>query len=466
MKHKLKLILLVMMLSTLVPSAVIGAQSEVEKEVEKYIEIGLSNNLALKQQEFSLARSMQALKEARGMFLPSLSIEARHTWAGGGRMIEMPIGDMVNPIHHTLNQLLAAHGAQPVYPANIPNQNIPFLRETEQETKLRVVQPVFQPGIYYNYKIKKDLSTIEKAKLAVYKRQLVSDIKTAFFNHLKTVKVKELLDNTRELLEENLKLNQSLFKNHKRTEEVVLRAKAELSQLDQQRAEAEKNIRLSASYLNFLLNRPLDTAIESLEEEIIPEFQEYRIESLANHALTHRGEFHQLRGAIAAAGHSIGLHKAAKLPTINAVFDYGFQGEKYRFTGKDDYWMGSLVLSWNLYRGGQDKAKQQQARLQQKQLEAQQAELANQIRLQVKEVFHNLEVAKKTVLATKDMLDSRKEAFHIVDKKYKQDMVPQIEYMKARNDFTSAGIQHIIAVYDFFIKEAELERASALYQFN
>jgi outer membrane protein len=128
--------------------------------------------------------------------------------------------------------------------------------------------------------------------------------------------------------------------------------------------------------------------------------------------------------------------------------------------------MGSLVFSWNLYRGGQDVAKKKQAIYQKKQMQAQQLELENKIRLQVKEAYHNLEVARKTIISTEDALKSRKEAFFIVSKKYREGMVPQIEYMKARNDFTSAGISNIIAIYDYYIKEAQLERVSAVKEFE
>jgi outer membrane protein len=432
----------------------------------KYIEIGLKSNLALKQQEFSLKKSLKALREARGMFLPSISIEARYSRAGGGRVIDMPIGDMVNPIHMTLNQLLMFHGLAPVYPANIPNERIPFLRETEHDTKLRVVQPIFQPAIFYNAKIKKDLTGIERARLNVFKRQLTADIKNAYFKYLQTVKIKELLDNTRELLEENLRLNQSLFKNNKVTEEVVFRSKAELSKLDQQREEAEKNKRMAAAYFNFLLNLPLETRVEIDAVDEKPVVKDYNWEQLAAHALQHRSEFRQLQEAVNAARHTIGLHKSSILPSVNAVFDYGFQGEKYSFTGKDDYWMGSLLLSWNLFRGGQDTARKNQALYEKKRLETQQKELENQIKLQVKEAYYNLEVAKKAIISTEATLKSHKEAFFIVSKKYEQGMVPQIEHIKARNDYTGAGISHIMAIYDYYIKEAQLERVSAINSLN
>ena len=440
-----------------------GAMTGVgEQALGKYVEIGLKSNLLLKQQEFSLKKSLQALKEAKGMFWPSVSIEARYSRAGGGRVIEFPVGDLVNPIHLTLNQLLGAQGLVPGFPGNIPNETIPFLREEEHETKLRIVQPVFQPGIYYNLKIKKDLTGIEKAKLKVFKRQLTADIKTAYFNYMKALKVKDLLVETRGLLEENLRLSESLFKNHKETEEVVFRSKAELSHLDQQQAEAEKNVQLAVSYFNFLLNRPLDTEIEIDSGGGKPVYKEYELKELISRALRHRSEFLQVRGAIEAANHTAGLHKSSILPSVTAVLDYGFQGETYSFTGKDDYWMGSLVLSWNLFRGGQDAAKKNQALYQKKRLETQHLELENKIKLQVKEAFYNLEVARKAVISTGDALNSSKEAFFIVSKKYREGMVPQIEYMKARNDFTAAGINNIIAIYDYYIKEARLEQVSAL----
>jgi len=228
------------LLLLLIPADVTAGMEAETGILGNYVREGLAGNLVLKQEGLSLEKSLQALKEARGMFLPSVSIEARYSRAGGGRDIEFPVGDLINPIHSTLNQLLAGMGQPPVFPADLQNEVIPFLRETEHETKLRVVQPVFQPALYYNYRIQTRVRNLQAAKLNAFKRQLVLDIKKAYFDYLKTLKVKELLDGTRLLLEENLRVSRSLFENHKRTEEVVFRSKAELSSLEQQIAEAEK----------------------------------------------------------------------------------------------------------------------------------------------------------------------------------------------------------------------------------
>ena len=41
------------------------------------------------------------------MFLPDISMNARYTVARGGRIIEFPVGDLLNPVYITLNMLTA-----------------------------------------------------------------------------------------------------------------------------------------------------------------------------------------------------------------------------------------------------------------------------------------------------------------------------------------------------------------------
>jgi outer membrane protein TolC len=151
------------------------------------------------------------------------------------------------------------------------------------------------------------------------------------------------------------------------------------------------------------------------------------------------------------------------LPGIAAIIDYGFQGEKYRFTKNDDYWMASLVLSWNLFNGFQDAARKKQALLEKKILEKQFQEVEVRIRLQLLDATRSLQVARQVLTAAEETQLSAEASFLIVSKKYEQHMVPQIEYIQARNEFTAARANQLISVYDVYIKEAQLELAAGLY---
>jgi outer membrane protein TolC len=430
--------------------------------LDRYINEGLKNNLALKQQEFSLERSLEALNEAKGMFFPSVSLQARYSRAGGGRLIEVPIGDLVNPVYKSLNMLFGFHGIPGLFPTDLPNEVFPFLREREQETKFRVIQPLFQPAIYHNYKLKSSLTGVQQAQVSVFKRQLIADVETAYFNYAKALSVVELLDKTRELLEENLRISENLVENGKATEDVIFRARAEIADLDQQRAEADKNKSLAATYLNFLINRNLDEPITISRDRLSTLPESVDLEKAIQRALAHRDEFEQMQNAIKAASHQIGLATSNFLPSVFAVVDYGIQGEEYRFGRDDDYWMASLIFEWNIFNGNQNRAKKAQAALEKKKLEVQMQELDKQIQMQVTDAFHALKAARLAVTAAEEKEKTAKRSFEIVSKKYEYGMAAQIEFLDARTTFTNAAISHIIARADFFIKKAQFEHASAL----
>ncbi|MBN2104944.1 TolC family protein [bacterium] len=434
--------------------------------LDEYLHIALKQNLALQEKTFSLQQSIAALKEARGMFLPSVSLEARYSRAGGGREISIPVGDLMNPVYKALNQLYAESGKTAGFPENIPNVSEPFLREKEHETKIRFIQPVFQPGIYHNYKIKQDLLDIERASRNIYARHLVADVKTAYFNYLKAGQIVTLFKETELLLQENLRISQSLFENEKVTQAVVYRAEAELHAFHQQQANAEKNRDLSRSYFNFLLNRPLDTSIiksNTIEgagrQFLTPEEAEYQ-------AIIRREELLQLNKAIEIADHQTGLARSGFLPGITAVLDYGYQGEDYKFGPQDDYWMANLVASWNLFHGFQDKYKIDQEKYQKKQRQIQLEALKTQIQLQVRETCHNLQVALKNIEAAHARKKAAKKSFLIVKRQFQEGMASHIEFIDARNTQTQADVNAIVAQYDYCIQLAEYEKITADYPIN
>ncbi len=431
-----------------------------EPVLDRYIREGLANNLALKQREFSLEKSLEVLSEARGLYMPSISIAARYTRAGGGRYFEIPIGDLMNPVYQALNELYVGQGQEPrPFPA-LENETIPFLLEEEQETKIRVVQPLFEPVIYYNYKIKSDLSRIQEAGKNIYRRKLIADIKSAYYNYLKMIRVVELLEETMELVTENLRISEALFGTGKATQDVVFRAKAEISKIEQGQAEAEKDRRLAISYFNFLLNRPRDSAIDPSEEL---SFEENRMDrAMAERmALERREELEQLESGISAAANNIKLASSRFLPSVNFVFDYGFWGEDYRFSGDDDFWMGSFLLDWNLFDGFQKKSKRDQAVIERKELETRLDEVQQQIKLEVQEAYDNVVVAKLAIASSRDQVISARKSFRIVRRKYEEGMSPQVEFLDARTTLTRSEINHIMAQYTYLVRYAELERVTA-----
>ena len=319
--------------------------------LKEYIRYGIENNLSLKQKQSDYHKSIEALKEAKGLFYPDISFNARYSVSQGGRVIDFPVGDLLNPVYSTLNKLTASN----MFPM-VENQQIGFLRPTEQETKLRLIQPVFNPDIYYNSKIKKELTVFENEDVNQYKRELIAEIKKAYYNVAMTDGILSMLYESRKLLTENVRVNKKLIENDKVTMDYLYRSEAELSKFDQELQNAEKNKKTASAYFNFLLNRPLTDSIIIRQPDSFPSLSDFTV-NFSESALENREELKKLSSYSNISDMQIKMNKSGKLPDMFVAVDYGFQGTDYRFNKNQDYVLASAILTWNLFSGFQNKAR-------------------------------------------------------------------------------------------------------------
>jgi outer membrane protein len=153
-------------------------------------------------------------------------------------------------------------------------QYINFLRPTEHETKVRLVQPIVNSQILFNARIKKEVSNAEKAELDTYKRKLIAEIEATYYQYLQSLEYEKLLFETERLVQENLRVNRKLVENDKITIDNVYRAETELQKVRKLQTNAIKAKNLSRASFNFLLNFPLDSAIkvDGLLQVALPPF--------------------------------------------------------------------------------------------------------------------------------------------------------------------------------------------------
>ena len=65
--------------------AAFAQQLDAQSTVDKYVDYGLKNNLVLQQKNVSLESAMYSLREARSLFLPSISLLGDYQSGEGGR---------------------------------------------------------------------------------------------------------------------------------------------------------------------------------------------------------------------------------------------------------------------------------------------------------------------------------------------------------------------------------------------
>jgi len=421
--------------------------------LDNYVELGIKSNLVLKQKELAHREAIAKLKEARGLFMPEVSLNARYTMSRGGRSFELPLGDMMNPVYQTLNDLTGSN-----FPM-LNNQTFYFQPEEEQETKLSLVQPVFNRSIYLNKQIQKEGMGMSEAELHRYRETLVYQIKEAYYNVLKSEKIVELVQSTQELVNENLRVSQKLFDNDVVTKESVLRSKTEVNKVALNETEALKSQQLAIGYLNFLLNRPLDEPIETqATTEQIPTLNPLE---LANQTLDNRAELKLMEHQINSLDLLAKTNRAANFPNLTLAADYGYLGEKYQFDSDHDHFTSSLVLNWTLFKGSVNKHKRQQALIRKQQTQMAKANLANSIQLEVKESLLELNRQQINIELSETQSRESREAYKIIEKKYRLGESSLIELMDARTSMTEAEFAFIISRFDYLVSLANLEYTTA-----
>lgn len=426
--------------------------------LDQYITEGFQNNQSLKQHELNYSKSLAILRQSKALFFPNIGFNARFSVADGGRTIDFPVGDLLNPVYTTLNQL--THSQQ--FP-QVDNEQIYFLRPTEQETMLSLEQPLFNSDVWFNYKIRKDLSMAAFIGIDIYKRELVKEIKTAYFNYLKTVKALQLFDQTLDVVRENLRVSQSLYDNDKVTVDAVYRSRAELSKVERQMAEAGKFHESARVYFNFLLNKPLESEIKINDHNILIDSILLNTNESISLAIANREELKQLGAYIHASENNLRLRRFNHSPTLGLGVNYGIQGETYGFNDQSDFVIASLVMQWNIFHGMETRSRIQQASIEQQMLEERNEEVRNQISMQVIDAWYGVQASAKAVEAATVQSLSASKAFEIIRKKYNQGQSSLLEFINVRTDMTNADLNLILASYDYEISLAELERAVGTY---
>ncbi|MGD1847525.1 MAG: TolC family protein [Salibacteraceae bacterium] len=422
--------------------------------LEAYVAEGLRQNEQLKQANYQVADSRLALQSANGLLMPTVEFGSSMMFASGGRQIEIPVGDLMNPVYSNLNELNGSNQ----FPM-IENVSEPFLLNRFQDTRLRVVQPLFNSDIYYNRGIQKSLVEVAKAQENTQRQVLVRDIKTAYYSYLQAYEALDIYESNLVVLQEVVRFNQARFAENLVTQDEVLRSEYQVEQVKADLAQAKANRETAQSYFNFLLNRDYSEPIlidSGLSAKV--DVLEAKVES----GLAQRPEMAQLKAAREAQDWEYKMNRANQfLPKINAVGDVGYQGQDYKFDDTQDYWMINLGLSWELFSGYRRRTAAQRSQIAMDRLNSQQQQLESQIALEVVRSRTNLDAARQQLNARQRALQAAQRSYQVTESRYRESQVLLLEYLDAQTTLTTAQLELNISKYLLLAQLAELERSLA-----
>jgi outer membrane protein TolC len=424
-----------------------------QTHLNAYLKIALSNNETIKQQHFLLTKSLYALKEAKSLFLPTVGFNAAYTIADGGRRIDFPVGDLLNPVYKTLNQMTGTND----FP-QVQNQHILLNPDNFYDAKIRTTYPILNAELQFNREIKNQQYSLQQIQTDMYKRELVKEVKNAYYKYLQSIEAVNIYQTALLLIKENLRVNTVLFNNQKINRAAVIRNESEISRYDALLESAKQVQNNAKAYFNFLLNVDLNSAVDCDNIAALPTDT-----FLYDTTVARREELGALKQAVAINQNTTGLAKSYIQPKLNSFVDLGTQSYDFKVNKQSLYYLAGISLEWNIFSGNKNKYKIQQAALDGLVLQSQINNTEQQLKLQLSTSQNAWKSSVAQYRAAQSQVITSQKYYEDLSRLYREGQALFIELLDAQNQLITSKLQRNISLFDTWIQATEIERASAAF---
>jgi len=437
-----------LLLFALPVSAVWGQKSV----LDEYVATAFQQNITLQQKKIQVEKAMIALKTAQSLYQPTVAFQGGYQSGQGGRSIAFPVGDLLNPVYSTLNALTKSTA----FP-QIANVETNFFPRDFYDVKVQTSMPLYNKDISYNKQIQEQSISLQREDVSLYKRELVKQIKTAYFQYLLSLGLQKVYDNALNLAMEGKKVNEKLLANGKGLPAYLLRSDSEIANIQAQMADAAKQSQAAQMYFNFLLNR-------ELRAEIRIDFEVEKALT-AVYAVTPgvREELSLLSKSIGLQETVLKMNEAFYLPKLNGFVNLGSQSTLGNINSKSAYYFLGLQMDIPIFTGKRNLYK-----IKQTQLDI--ASAKNAYDLSSKQFNMAAEIAQKNVQSSLVSFQASTKSYEaasaylrLIEKGYKEGVSTYLETVDARNQWMNATINYQLKQFNVLIAAAAYEREAASY---
>ena len=420
--------------------------------LDEYVATAFQQNITLQQKSIQVEKAMIALKTAQSLYQPSVAFQGGYQSGEGGRSIAFPVGDLLNPVYSTLNALTKSTA----FP-QIANVETNFFPRDFYDVKVQTTMPLYNKDISYNKQIQEQTVSLQREDVALYKRELVKQIKTAYYNYLLSLGLVKVYENSLNLALEGKKVNEKLLANGKGLPAYLLRSDSEIATIQAQIADAVKQNLAAQYYFNFLLNRELRAEIR-IDFEV-----EKAVAGVYSVVPGVREELSLLSKSINIQETVLKMNESFYLPKLNGFVNLGSQSTLGNISSKSGYYFLGLQMDIPIFSGKRNLYKVKQTQLDI-------ASAKNALDLSTKQFNMATEIAQKNVQssiisfqASTKSYEAASAYLRLIEKGYKEGVSTYLETVDARNQWMNAQINYQLKQFNVLIAAAAYEREAASY---
>ncbi len=418
---------------TLLSAALFGQEAKVVS-LEDCIKIGIDNSKTLKISGSKIVSAKERLNEIKTAQLPTLRLNGSYS------------------------------RLSPVDPFQIGSMQISPSILNNYSARLTLSQPLFTGNrLSSNTELTEFNSLAAETDFSKDKNQLVLDIKVAYWNYAKSLKVKETIEKNIVQVQSRFQDLENLYNNGLATNNEVLKVRVQLSNFEILLLDATNNIDISLYNLNNILGIPVNTKLEpkaiiELKQPEIP-----KLEDLIKASKQNRSDLKSLDFRIKSGEAGITLSKAGWYPQLNFTANYLYANPNSRIFPSVEKFKGTwdlgITLSYDIWNWKLTsyQTKQAEANLEQTRIAKELTE--NNIDLEVSQNYKSLLSVTAKMKLTKETVEQAKENYRVTNEKYKSGLLLNSEVVDAETSLLLAEINNITTIADYLIVIARLEKS-------
>jgi outer membrane protein TolC len=289
---------------------------------------------------------------------------------------------------------------------------------------------------------------------------VILSVLRAYFGVALAVKNLEVSRQSRESAQADLDRAESIYRSGRSTEADVLAVRVHLAATQDQQIRASNELAVARATLNDALGVSLDRAFELVTPlESNAAEPEATLEQYRGLAAENRPEMRQAELAQRLAHTQQQIAGAAYWPQV--VFQGILEADRQDFSGKGGAnWFTAVTLHWNLWNGGETKARVEQARFAESRAEALRKRADSAIQLQVRKAYLDLRAAVQRVEVASVAAAEAQEAHRIIQNRHQAGLTTVTELLRSEAALAAARTRRLAAIYDRWVAAAALEHAA------
>lgn len=243
------------------------------------------------------------------------------------------------------------------------------------------------------------------------------------------------------------------------TDADVLSIRVHLAAVREQQIRRKADLDVAAAALNEALGLPLSEAHDLSTPLTVATLDDRTLEAYEKESVTSRPEMREARLAASLADTQGAAARTSLLPQV--VVHAGFEADRQTFATKGGgSWLASASLRWNLFNGGADKARIDEAAYGLQRARAIETQANAQVRLQVRRAYADLGSATQRIEVAQAAVSMAEESLRITKNRFEAGLSNVTDLLRTETSLLEARNRRLSAVYDQRVAAVNLALAA------